>query len=1011
LRYDNTGITPSRTADALSSDPITRPQSIARRDVAFLVTLREVLQAAFLCALVAALFLGGALFTGKYLSPANLLSGYYPWSGQQALGSSAPTNGLLGDDATQFEPWLQYSAERLHEGQFPLWDPDNMLGAPFMANMQSGLFYPLNWLYFLFPGALSLALRAWLKIFLALLGMYLLARRVAGLGRLGAAVSSISFGLGAFMTVWLLFPQTAVAVWLPWLWWATANLIERQTARNLAIVAAIVSLIIVAGHPETAYELALATGLFALFWLWRLRSWGWRPTICGLGLWLGACLLGVCLAAVQLIPFAEYAMNSATGLYRADVRYDGFWLPFYYAWTSLSPDLYGNPAHASWWGPQSNYNEANMYCGLLVVLLSLFSPLAPQRAQRHLALFLLFLIVTSMVVVFNAPVLRQFLVTATFSSDMATQRMTLVAEFALALLGGLGVQGFQAWLQRRQGRFTIALYTGMASLLLLIVGVVIPWALAHSFFEVPSSQIETQIWQAALVRSLVLLAVCCGLLWLIVWFYCRRPVIGRALLACLPLLLLADLLQAHADYTPTVSQSAHYPSTTATTFLQEQQAQQGLFRTAATNWTFTPNTNLMYGLSDVRGYDALEPLPYHDLMLAADSSIRQTAEGGFRPIHTVASHLLDALNVRYIVTSPGENPNFAQDASQLGGNSDLLTGPLGGPHTVGQTFIARQDNLTQIQVFGSFGPARPAGQLVFHLKSSPSDPSDLVTQQLDLSSLQDATWWSITFSPVRQAKGRSFYFYFSAPDATTTDWIHLKYSPGNPYGGGELMKDGKPASGDLLFSAFAFRDLNSPRFEQVLDGGPQGAGVFENVRALPRAWLVHKVEVQTDPTKRLGRLADATFDLAGSAMLSTPLPAMFALPADTTASHDDHVTIISYQPETVQIATQSAAAGLLILDDEQFPGWEVSVDDRTEPILTVDNALRGVYLPSGAHTVEFVYKPFTSQVGALVSIAGLVLVILLWWGFPRIRFSLQSLAVSWSTIAAKIKKGLIGRAL
>ncbi len=783
------------------------------------------------------------------------------------------------------------------------------------------------------------------------------------------------------MTVWLLFPQTAVALWLPWLWWATAALIEKQSARNLAVVAAIVGLVIVAGHPETAYELALATGLFALFRLCRLRSRGWKLMMRGLALWLAACLLGVCLAAVQLLPFAEYVMNSATGVYRADVRYDGFWLPFYYAWTSLSPDLYGNPAHASWWGPQSNYNEANIYCGLLVVLLALFSPLAPQRAQRRLALFLLILVVTSMVVVFNAPVLRQLLVTATFSSDMATQRMTLVAEFALALLGGLGVQGIQAWLQRGRGRFTIALYAGTASVLLLVVGIIVPWAFAYSFFELPSSPAEGQIWQSALVRSLVLLVVSCVLLWLVIWTYFRRPVIGRALLACLPLLLLADLLQAHSDYTPTVAQSAHYPSTPVTTFLQ-QQAQQGLFRTAATNWTFTPNTNLMYGLSDVRGYDAIEPLAYHDLMLAADSSIRQTAEGGFRPIHTLASHLLDALNVRYIITAPGEDPNFAQDASQLGGSSDLLTRPIGGQRTVGQTFVARQDNLTQIQVFGTFGLARPAGQIVFHLKSSPSDRADLATQQLDLSSLQDATWWSITFPPVRQAQGRSFYFYFSTPDALTTDSVHLKYSPGNPYSGGELMVDGKPASGDLLFSAFAFTDLSSPRFKQVLDGGPQGAGVFENVRALPRAWLVHKVEVQTEPTKRLGRLADATFDLAGSAMLSAPLPAQLVLPIDTTASRDDHVTIVSYQPESVRISTQSAIAGLLILGDQEFPGWEVSVDGQAEPILTVDNALRGVWLPSGAHTVVFIYRPVTLQAGILASFIGLLLLAVLFSGLP-----------------------------
>ena len=32
-----------------------------------------------------------------------------------------------------------------------------------------------------------------------------------------------------------------------------------------------------------------------------------------------------------------------------------------------------------------------------------------------------------------------------------------------------------------------------------------------------------------------------------------------------------------------------------------------------------------------------------------------------------------------------------------------------------------------------------------------------------------------------------------------------------------------------------------------------------------------------------------------------------------------------------------------------FPGWQAQVDGAPAPILTVDHALRGVYLPAGAH--------------------------------------------------------------
>ena len=138
----------------------------------------------------------------------------------------------------------------------------------------------------------------------------------------------------------------------------------------------------------------------------------------------------------------------------------------------------------------------------------------------------------------------------------------------------------------------------------------------------------------------------------------------------MPLVLFLDLFDAHSTYIPGTSADAYYPTTQVTNFLQRQQ---GLFRTVATGWTFFPEANLMYGISDVRGYDAMEPLPYHELMRAIDPTIRDNAEGGFRPFHSIQSHILDALNVRYLITEPEIDPNIVQDVQQNGGNSDLST--------------------------------------------------------------------------------------------------------------------------------------------------------------------------------------------------------------------------------------------------------------------------------------------------------------------------------------------------
>src|SRR5438105_15413566 len=132
--------------------------SIVRRELVYMLAL---------AALAVTLFLSPVLLTGRYLSPSDLLFDYSPWNSVRPQGWSVASNSTQLDSTLVFEPWMEYSARRLWSGSLPLWQPDNMLGAPFIGNMQSGLFYPPNWVYFLLPNGYMFAVRAWVQLFLA----------------------------------------------------------------------------------------------------------------------------------------------------------------------------------------------------------------------------------------------------------------------------------------------------------------------------------------------------------------------------------------------------------------------------------------------------------------------------------------------------------------------------------------------------------------------------------------------------------------------------------------------------------------------------------------------------------------------------------------------------------------------------------------------------------------------------------------------------------------------------
>ena len=82
---------------------------------------------------------------------------------------------------------------------------------------------------------------------------------------------------------------------------------------------------------------------------------------------------------MQLVPFLEYLAQQRRPASRTGPGTADFWLPFYLAWTAISPDLFGNPAHGTWWDTWTNYNEANSYTGILPLLL------APLPCWRRIA--------------------------------------------------------------------------------------------------------------------------------------------------------------------------------------------------------------------------------------------------------------------------------------------------------------------------------------------------------------------------------------------------------------------------------------------------------------------------------------------------------------------------------------------------------------------------------------------------------------------------------------------------
>ena len=82
-------------------------------------------------------------------------------------GNGAVLSAAGKDTWTQFYYWRQFAFETLARGELPLWNPYVFSGTPFVAGLQSAIFYPLNWIFLFLPTAFAINLSIALHCFLA----------------------------------------------------------------------------------------------------------------------------------------------------------------------------------------------------------------------------------------------------------------------------------------------------------------------------------------------------------------------------------------------------------------------------------------------------------------------------------------------------------------------------------------------------------------------------------------------------------------------------------------------------------------------------------------------------------------------------------------------------------------------------------------------------------------------------------------------------------------------------
>lgn len=582
------------------------------------------------------LYLHGAVFTSDLPVPVDEVARGYPFKG--VVGEVSPKNPLTNDTVKLFLPWMQVAREELFHFRAPLWNRYAFAGYPLLANGESAPFSPLFLSTLFVPLPKQIVAMAGLKVFLALLFGYLLARR-EGLSSAASCFVSTAFAWSVFQTVFLYYSTTAVTALLPAAIFAVLEAQRRTDRRTLLLVACVVATLMANGHPESVLHIAIATaGFLAIDFAGSKEKRAWLLAF----RWPAAgALLGLVFSLPAWVPVLEQVLLSTR---LAELRGGAGHVstyPWTAAWAMVMPNGFGNPVRHNWsW--IFNYSlVASSYLGLPLLVLAMAAIASKRTLSRHRWL-LLFAVALWVLALGWGPIGRAANAVPPFSIT-ANDKL----RFAAVLLSAIAAGGYLDALPLRRSR--LLAFPAIATCLLAIYA----WIVCR-----PRT------------TSADLLGVLAVTIVVAVAYAAPRWTATAAFVA-----LAVELFALNAGFNALVEARYFRPALPMVTAIRERAGSEP-FRIAGLEWALVPNAAGQYGLEDIRGSD---PMSYAAYTRMLGPIVRDDRSIDFDRLVQPDHPLLDLLNVRYLLTEPGVDPGGRWRRIYRGDDGNVFENPSARP--------------------------------------------------------------------------------------------------------------------------------------------------------------------------------------------------------------------------------------------------------------------------------------------------------------------------------------------
>jgi hypothetical protein len=882
-------------------------------------------------------------------------------------------NTWLDDIYTAQLPNEELYGSLVRDGEPTGWNPYVSGGGPLGVNPGFAFWSPVSLPYLFLPAWLAPAYGKILEVLCAVLGMFLFLRRL-GLRRSVAVVGGTIYAANGFLDMWVNFPQTRVAVFIPWVFWAAERLVTRRAVTDAVLLSIPVAAMLLGGFPAITALALLTAGIYLLVRVLAEYRRQVGTALAVIGGAAAAVVAGVGLAAAQLLPFMGFY---SSWLIENREQNPSSHLAVESLATLFAPWVFGGagvkPNQPLFYLPPTNIVETMSYLGaaavvLVVVCLSLARP---GRALLPKGVWV-FLVACSagwiaaiyidgpMVVLHHLPIFSFNFIGRARSVLFLLLAVLAAAGFELLLRGRRELH--RAGAPARAGQwYGLGVWTlgGIAFVALCAVTRRAAGRAKPDFL--PGGVDPVRFATVHLLEGGALMLAVAGLAALLYWSPPRasRPLLGArfAAAALIPLLVAGQGLSVTIPYSPRADRATFYPRTDVQDFLA---ANLGSERFAGTWGAMPLGSDIVHRLRSISGHAfinqnlaaMLRGLPENPIIF--ETYINFTAD-----VPVASSPVLDRLATKYFVTSPRE-PVLGSAVTDKGDGSTLTLQP-------GQTYAVP---ITQS------GPLRGVGFTATALSS--------FTERSD-SAVEVVVRNAATGAEVARSRRLT-----AAPTSVTSAIALL---PGQPFVlpvTAETVPAGTPLVAELTMHTPAPVQVAAragrPALSTVTAGNDGlrlvhagSATVYQRLNALPRIRWAAQSQVEPDQQTRVGLLAGGLLP-ADEVLLNTPGPAADGRTASLDVGKDG--------TDEIAVSVNAQGAGYLVVADADQVGWKASVDGRAAALVPADQGVVAVHVPAGAHTVRLSFAAPHGRAGELITLTTIVvLVAVLGWSVWRTRRS------------------------